>query len=172
MRYSLVAVLAVAVSAIAVAQDQPAGQAAASGWQTFQEDGGRSGALVKADNGSQIVVKCDKPGRREVHAMILSSNDKLAVPNDRPISRPIRFQFDGKAPSTENWRFYETYAMASGKTGDRALARFIVDLRNASKVRTILSTGIGPDVDLTFDVTGAKEAIAHVYEACRDNAPA
>ena len=169
MRYSLVAVLAVAVSAIAIAQDQPASP---SGWQTFEDDSGRSGALVEADSGSQIVIKCDKPGRREVHAMILSSNDKLAVPNDRPISRPIRFQFDGKAPATENWRFYETYAMASGKTGDRALARFIVDLRNASKVRTILSTGIGPDVDLTFDVTGAKEAVTHVYEACKDSAPA
>jgi hypothetical protein len=172
MRYSLAAGLAVAVSAVAVAQDQPAGEAPASGWQTFEDDSGRSGALVKADNGSQIVIKCDKSGRREVHAMILSSNDKLAVPNDRPISRPIRFQFDGKSPSTENWRFYETYAMASGKTGDRALARFVVNLRNASNVRTILSTGIGPDVDITFDVTGAREAIAHVYEACGDNAPA
>ncbi|HWK41873.1 MAG TPA: hypothetical protein VNR60_08065 [Croceibacterium sp.] len=169
MRYSLVAALAVAISVTAVAQDQPA---SASGWQTFGEEGGRSGALVKADNGSQIVIKCDKPGKREVHAMIMSANDKLAVPNDRPISRPIRFQFDNKSPATENWRFYETYAMASGKTGDRALARFIVGLRNASKVRTILSTGIGSDVDLSFDVAGAQKAIAHVYEACRDSAPA
>ncbi len=172
MRYSLVAALAVAVSAVAVAQDQPAGDTPASGWQTFEEDSGRSGALLRADNGSQIVIKCDKPGRREVHAMILSSNDKLAVPNPRPISRPIRFQFDSKSPSTENWRFYETYAMASGKTGDRALARFIVNLRNASSVRTLLSTGIGPDVDITFDVTGAAEAIAHVYDTCKDSAPA
>jgi len=169
MRYSLVAALAVAISATAVAQDQPA---SASGWQTFEEDGGRSGAILEAANGSQIVIKCDKPGKREVHAMIISANDKLAVPNARPISRPIRFQFDSKAPATENWRFYETYAMASGKTGDRALARFVVGLRNASKVRAILSTGIGPDVDLSFDVAGAQEAIAHVYEACRDSAPA
>lgn len=171
MRYSLVAALAVAISAVAVAQDQPAGEASASGWQTFEEDGGRSGALVKADNGSQIVIKCDKPGKREVHAMIMSANDKLAIPNSRPISRPIRFQFDNKSPATENWGFYETYAMASGKTGDRSLARFVVGLRNASKVRAILSTGIGADVNISFDVTGAKEAIAHVYEACNDSAP-
>lgn len=172
MRYSLAAALAVAVSAAAVAQNQPAGEAPTSGWQTFEDDSGRSGVLLKADNGSQIVIKCDKPGKREVHAMIMSSNDRLAVPSSRPISRPIRFQFDSKSPSTENWRFYETYAMASGKTGDRALARFVVDLRNASKVRTLLSTGIGPDVDISFDVAGAKDAIAHVYEACRDSAPA
>jgi hypothetical protein len=169
MRHALAAILVAALSTVAVAQDQPAGQASA--WQLF-EDGGRSGALVKADDGAQIVIKCDKPGRREVHAMILSGEDRLAIPNDRPISRPIRFQFDNKSPSTENWRFYEKYAMASGKTGDRALAHFIVDLRNATKLRAILDTGIASPVEKNFDVTGAKEAIAHVYEACRDNAPA
>jgi hypothetical protein len=168
MRHALVALATVAISASAVAQDQPA----ASQWQLFEEDSGRSGALIKADDGSQIVLKCDTPGRREVHAIIMSADKKLAVPTTRPISRSIRFQFDSKSPATENWRFYETYATALGKTGDRALARFVVDLRKASSLRLRLSTGIGPDVDMSFNVAGAQEAIAHVYEKCRDNAPA
>lgn len=172
MKHSLVAVLAATVSTVAVAQDQPAAQAPASAWQNFEQESGSSGAIVKAADGSQLVVKCDKPGRREVHAMILSGDKRLAVPNDRPISRPIRFQFDNDSPTTENWRFYEKRAEALGRTGDRALARFIADLRNASTLRLRLDTGIGPEVEMSFDVAGAREAVTRVYEACRDSAPA
>lgn len=171
MRHSLAAVAAVAVSTGAIAQEQAASQAAQSAWQNF-EQGDMKGAVLEAPDGSQLVIKCDKPGRREVYALIFSPEKKLAVPNSRPISRPIRFTFDGKSPSTENWRFYEQYATALGKTNDRALPRFIIDLRKASTLRMILSTGIGPDVEMEFDVTGAREAIEHVYEVCRDNAPA
>ena len=172
MRHALAAVLAVAISTAAVAQDQPAAQAPASAWQNFEQESGVTGTLLRAADGSQLIIKCDKPGRREVHAMILSGDKRLAVPNDRPISRPIRFQFDNKSPSTENWRFYEKRAEALGKTGDRALARFISDLRGASTLRLRLETGIGPDVEMSFDVAGAREAVAHVYEVCRDSAPA
>lgn len=172
MRHSLAAVIVAAISTAAVAQDQPAGEAPASAWQNFEQDNGTKGAIIQAADGSQLVIKCDKPGRREVHAMILSADKKLAAPSSRPVSRPIRFQFDNKSPSTENWRFYETRAEALGKTGDRALARFITDLRRASRLRMILDTGIGPNVEMNFDVTGAGEAVAHVYEACNDSPPA
>jgi len=169
MRHSLAAILAVAASTAAVAQDQPAAQASA--WQNV-EQGDVKGAITQASDGSQLLIKCDKPGRREVHAMILSADKKLAVPNDRPISRPIRFQFDNKAPATESWRFYEKRAEALGKTGDRALARFIADLRNASMLKMRLDTGIGPDVEIDFNVAGARDAISQVYTACGDSPPA
>jgi hypothetical protein len=171
MRHSLAAVAVAALSTAALAQEQPAAQAPQSAWQNF-EQGEMKGAVLQAADGSQLVIKCDKPGRREVYAMIVSPEKKLAAPSSRPVSRPIRFMFDDKSPSTENWRFYEQYTTALGKTSDRALPRFIVDLRKASKLRMILNTGIGPDVEMEFDVTGAGDAVTHVYEACNDREPA
>jgi len=168
-------VLAVSVTALATAgyaQEPAPAQQAAVPWEVFSEDGGRNGALVKSADGSQLVLKCDKPGRREVHAIVLAPSKKLAVPNDRPISRPIRFQFDGGAPKTESWGFYEHHAIAQGKTSDRALARFIAGLRGTSNVKMRLDTGIGSDVDLEFDVAGSQEVISRVYDSCNDNEPA
>lgn len=167
MKYPLLAFALATASSAALAQDQTAS------WEFFEEDGGRSGATLRADNGAQLVLKCDKPGRREVHAILLAAgSDRLAVPNERPVSRPITFQFDGRAPRTESWGFYEKYAIAQGKTSDRALARFVTALRNASTVRARLDTGISSDVEMNFDVTGAGQAVSQVYEACRDSAPA
>lgn len=165
MRILAMSVLAMAVAAPVVAQAQ------ASSWQFFEEAGGRNGASVKAADGTQLVLKCDKPGRREVHAIVLSPNDKLAVPNQRPISRPITFQFDGTAPKTEPWGFYPQYAIAQGKSNDRTLAHFVVALKDASNVKLRLDTGIGPDVDMQFNVAGAHEAITRVYQMCNDTIP-
>ena len=162
--------LALGISLAALAAAASAQEPAAT-WEFFEQDGGRNGALVKAADGSQLVLKCDKPGRREVHAIVLAPAEKLAVPNDRPISRPITFRFDGGAPKTESWGFYEHHAIAQGKTSDRALARFIAGLRGTSNVTLRLDTGIGPDADLEFNVAGAEEAISRVYEACKDNKP-
>lgn len=171
MRHTLAAAFVAAISTAAVAQDQPAAEAPASAWQNFEE-GEMKGAVLEAPDGSQLVIKCDQPGRREVYALIFSPEKKLAAPSSRPVSRPIRFEFDGKAPSTQDWRFYEQYATALGKTNDRALPRFIIDLRKATRLRMILDTGIGPDVEMNFDLAGAQEAVTHVYEVCRDTAPA
>ena len=148
-----------ALAAAASAQAPAPAQEPAATWEFFEEDGGRNGALVKAADGSQLILKCDKPGRREVHAIVLAPSEKLAVPNDRPISRPIRFQFDGGAPKTESWGFYEHHA------------RFIAGLRGTSDVKMRLDTGIGPDVDLEFGVAGSEAAIARVYKACNDSEP-
>jgi len=174
MKYCVVAIGVAALSAVAAsAQEQaPPAEAAASPWQFFKEDGGRTGASVRSADGSQLVLKCDKPGRREVHAIILSSTERLAVPNSRAVSRPITFQFDGGSPKTESWGFYTQHALAQGKTSDRALARFVTGLRGSSAVKLRLDTGIGSDVVLDFDVTGAREAVTRVYADCNDSAPA
>ena len=156
MRNLVLGISMTALAAAASAQAPAPAPEPAATWEFFEEDGGRNGALVKAADGSQLILKCDKPGRREVHAIVLAPSEKLAVPNDRPISRPIRFQFDGGAPKTESWGFYEHHAIAQGKTSDRALARFIAGLRGTSDVKMRLDTGIGPDVDLEFGVAGSK----------------
>jgi len=169
MRYVMMSVAALAAVPVAA---QEAAPAPTSAWEFFEADGGRSGASVKAADGTQLVLKCDKPGSREVHAILLSPNDKLAVPNQRPISRPITFQFDGKAPKTESWGFYTQYAIAQGmRTTDRTLAHFISGLKGASQVKMRLDTGIGPDVTMDFNVAGSQEAITRVYEMCKDSVP-
>ena len=171
MRF-LVFSVAVAAAVPAAAQQEAAAQQPASVWQFFEEAGGLSGAWVRAANGEQLILKCDKPGRREVHAIVMAPSEKLAAPSARPISRPIRFQFDSKAPKNEDWGFFEHHAIALGKTSDRALAHLLTGLRDSSRVRMILDTGIGPDVDLSFDTAGAQDAITRVYEACNDSVPA
>lgn len=168
MKYAVLALATAAASSAALAQAP-----AAATWEFFEADGGRNGASLKAPDGSQLVLKCDKPGRREVHAIFLAGGeDKLAAPSQRPVSRPITFQFDGGAPRTENWSFYERYAMAQGKTADRALARFVAGLRGATKVNLRLDTGISSDVVMNFDVAGARDAVAKVYDLCKDSQPA
>ena len=171
MRNLVLGISMTALAAAASAQAPAPAPEPAATWEFFEEDGGRNGALVKAADGSQLILKCDKPGRREVHAIVLAPSEKLAVPNDRPMSRPIRFQFDGGAPKTESWGYYEHHAIAQGKTSDRALARFIAGLRGTSDVKMRLDTGIGPDVDLEFGVAGSEAAIARVYKACNDSEP-
>jgi len=165
MRYCVLGLALAAASGAVVAQDQP------SAWSLFEAEGGRNGASVNSADGSRLVIKCDKPGRREVHAMVMPADGKLAAPTTRPIARAITFRFDEGAPKTESWGFYETYAIAQGKTSDRALARFVNGLRGSSKVRMRFDTGIGPDVEADFDVTGSTEAIARVYEICKDTPP-
>ncbi|HYD25646.1 MAG TPA: hypothetical protein VEB68_12705 [Croceibacterium sp.] len=166
MKFAIVAAGLVAVAAAASGQEQ------ASRWSYFEGEGGMTGAAVQAADGSQLILKCDKPGRREVYAMVVSGDARLAVPNQRPISRPITVRADGKSPETGDWRFYERYATALGKTSDRTLARFVVDLRNASSLNMRLDTGISQDVVVDFDVTGASEVVPHVYEVCKDTMPA
>ena len=172
MRNLVVALGLAAVSAAAFGQEAAApAEGQASAWQLFENDDGKKGAIATATDGSQLVLKCDKPGRREVHAIILAPSERLSAPTTRPVSRPIWFQFDGNAPKTERWGFFEHYAIAQGKTPDRTLARFVVHLRGSSKVRMRLDTGIGPDVELDFNVAGSEAAIAQVYERFYVSAP-
>ena len=74
MRNLVVALGLAAISAAALGQEAAAPAAAqASAWQLFENDDGKKGAIATAADGSQLVLKCDKPGRREVHAIILAA---------------------------------------------------------------------------------------------------
>ncbi len=35
-----------------------------------------------------------------------------------------------------------------------------------------LETGMGPDVEMAFDITGSAEAVTRVYSLCKDTVPA
>ena len=170
MRYFAVGLSLAVVSAAAVAQTMTPGPGK---WQYFDAAGGMSGARV-AGTGGTLVVKCDKPGKREVYSMIVADGAKLALPSQRPPSRPIRYQFDDKTIKTGSWRLYETYATALGKTqdGGAELDHFIIELRKAAKVNMRIDTGMSADVVMDYDVTGAREAVNHVYQVCKDEQPA
>src|SRR4051812_4310843 len=166
MRFSIL-MGAVALAAVpAMAQDQ------ASVWGFFDANGG-SGAGVAGPGGNQLMIKCDKPGKKEVYAIIVSSTKELGAASitTNPISRPIQFRFDGKPPVSDNWRFYPKSAAATGKTADRALPRFISSVAGAAKMDLILDTGLGAPVPMSFDVTGAGPAIKTVYDKCKDEMP-
>lgn len=167
MRISLMMVAAALVAGPALAQDQ------ASAWGFFDANGG-SGAGVAGDGGNQLMIKCDKPGKKEVYAIIVSGSKELGAASitTNPISRPIAFRFDGKPPVDDNWRFYPKSAAATGKTSDRALPRFIGSLAGASKLDLLLDTGLGAPVPMSFNVTGAAAAIKTVYDKCKDEMPA
>jgi hypothetical protein len=172
MRYGLL--MAAAVAAIpfaALAQGQAA--PAASAWGFF-DAGTSSGAGVQAADGAQLIFKCDKPGKKEVYVVVVSPKEELGAPSiTTPISRPVSFSLDGKPPVKDNWRFYQRSAVATGKTADRALPRFIQMVSSASKVEMRLDTGLrSQDVVMTFNTAGAADAIKTVYGKCKDDVPA
>jgi hypothetical protein len=167
MRFSVIMGAAVLAAVPAVAEGQD------SVWGFFDAAGG-SGAGVQGADGNQLLFKCDKPGKREVYAIIVSASKELGAASitTNPISRPISFRFDGKPPVSDNWRFYPKTAAATGKTADRALPRFVAALSGASKLDLLLDTGLGAPVPMSFNVTGAGDAIKTVYDKCKDQVPA
>ena len=170
MRYGLLMAPAVAaVPFAALAQ----GQAPASAWGFF-DAGTSSGAGVQATDGAQLIFKCDKPGKKEVYVVVVSPKEELGAPSiTTPISRPVSFSLDGKPPVKDNWRFYQRSAVATGKTADRALPRFIQWVTSASKVDMRLDTGLrSAEVVMSFNVAGASDAIKTVYQKCKDDVPA
>lgn len=163
MRVLMVAVALTAVPAAAQAQG--------SAWGVFGGEGNdSSGAGVQSADGSQLILKCDKPGRYEVHAVVFSSS-KLVGPARRPVMSTITFRFDDGAAVKENWRFYEQTAVAVDQTNERALSRFLERLADAKKLNLRLEPEGRQPLDLSFDVAGARDAIAQVYQSCKDENP-
>jgi hypothetical protein len=88
--------------------------------------------------------------------------------------RSAELRFDDKAPFEDRWRFYEKYVVAINKDGERSLTRLLSGMGDAQKLELRLypERGKSKVVTLNFNVAGAKEAIAQVYESCKDTNPA
>ena len=109
---------------LAVLASSAHGQATA--WGAF-EDGKGYGVGLRGADGSQLILKCDKPGRNEVYALILT--DKLLVPPAQTyVMRPVAISIDSKAPASDNWRTYEKYIVAVNKGRERSLTRLLTGL--------------------------------------------
>ena len=164
MRYWVLGVALAALSAAAGAQN--------SAWGFFGSPGQASGAGVQAADGSQLLIKCDKPGKRRVFAVVVATtNLARPLPNDQFESFPVTLRMDDKAAWDDNWRFNDKFAMAVDKGNDRSLTRLLAKLDGATALQVQLRPFKAAPVLINFKVAGAHDAIAKVYEACQDDSP-
>lgn len=161
MRYLLIGVAMAAVSA--------AGQAQSS-WGSF-EAGASSGVGLQGAGGTQLLLKCDKPGKGEVYATVVTPAN-LVPPSQTFTMRPVKVRVDGGAPREDRWRFYEHAAVAVDKKTERSLSRLLAEIADAKKLEVRMEPGNRtPAADASFDIGGAKDAIAQVYASCKDDMP-
>jgi hypothetical protein len=167
MNRMLIGVALIAVSTGALAQD-----AAETDWAYFEPEGAPLQAGVVAEDGSQLILKCDKPGKRSVYAVV-ATNTSLAAPmsDDRYESHPVTLRMDENPPWDDNWRFNGRFAMAVDKGNTRALSRLLEKLRSADKVELRFKPNNGLQTIVNFATTGAHDAIARVYASCKDEVP-
>lgn len=164
MRYWIMGAALAALSVSAGAQT--------SAWGFFGGGNGAAGAGVQASDGSQFLIKCDKPGKRQVFAVVVSTlNLAPPVASNRYESDPVTVRMDQTAPYDDNWRFNDKFAMAVDQGNTRSLTRLLQRLSGASKMEIHLKPVGKGEVFTTFDVTGAKAAIDKVYADCKDVNP-
>jgi hypothetical protein len=164
MRYYVVGAAMAAVAAGVLAQGTP------SPWRYFEPAGQPMQAGVVNADGAQLILKCDKPGKKSVYAVMVNPQP-LVPPRESPFLLPTEVRFDENAPQEDRWRFYQNSAVAIDMRGQLALTRFMVGLPTASKLRLRMYVERGRTVEVSFDVGGAQEAIRRVYESCQDDVP-
>ena len=164
MRKWIIGIGAAAIAAGASAQD------AASKWAYFEPEGQPMQAGVVNAEGAQLILKCDKPGKKSVYVVMV--NPEPLVPASRdPFILPTEVRFDDGSPLEDRWRYYDQSAVAINMRGQNALDRFMTGLPSASKLRVRMYVERGRTIEVNFDVAGAQEAINRVYESCQDDAP-
>lgn len=164
MRYWTLGVALLALSATATAQE--------SAWGYFGSAGSGSGAGVQASDGSQLLIKCDKPGKHSVFAVVVAKANLAApLPGNRYESQPVTVRMDESAPYNENWRFNDRFAMAVDQGNVRSLTTLLGKLATAKTMEIQLKPLDHAVYTTTFNVTGAKAAIDKVYKDCGDTNP-
>lgn len=163
---------AFAALSAAVAAQAPAGPPADTKWGFFTPEGGTLQAGVVAADGSQLILKCDKPGRRRVYAVVLATNSLAApLPDNQFESFSVTVRIDQKPPFEDNWRFNDRFAMAMDQGNVRALTRLLGQLHDASTIELRFKPLNGSLTVVNFEVTGARDAIERVYASCDDTVP-
>ena len=163
MRYIL---LAAALAAGPASAQQPA-----TPWQYFEPDGSPVQAGVVNAQGAQLILKCDKPGKGQVYAAVVSP-EKLVPPSNQPfVTRALELRFDADAPIEDRWRYYEQSVVAIDQKPTIALSRFLNELADSAKFHIRMNPERQRFVEAEFDVVGARDAIARVYASCGDQSP-
>ena len=157
---------AVALVAVPVAAQQPA-----SPWQYYEPAGGTLQAGVVNPQGAQLILKCDKPGKGQVYAVVVTP-EKLVPPSNEPfVTRALELRFDADATIDDRWRYYENSVVAIDQKPTIALTRFLNELADASTFHIRMQPERARFVEAEFSVGGAREAIGRVYTSCRDTSP-
>jgi hypothetical protein len=125
-------------------------------------------AFVQASDGTQFILKCDEPGKRNVYGMI-SADSKLGRPGPQPITRTITYRFDGGRPNKDNWRYYETTAVAFNTSRERQLPKLLELMKDAKQMEVRLEPIDGTPLTTSFEIAGTADAVARVYESCEDD---
>jgi hypothetical protein len=163
MRYLMIAVALAAAPAAAQQQASP--------WQYFEPEGGTIQAGVVNAQGAQLILKCDKPGKGQVYAVVVTP-EKLVPPSNQPfVNRSAELRFDAGATIEDRWRYYENSVVAIDQKPTVALSRFLNGLANAAKFHIRLNPERARYVEAEFDVGGARDAIGRVYTSCQDQSP-
>ena len=160
-------ILGVAVAAIAAGVSA---QGTASKWAYFEQDGQPLMAGVVNADGAQLIMKCDKPGKKSVYVVMVNPEPLVPAARD-PFILPTEVRFDENSPQEDRWRFIGNSAMAMNARGQLALDRLMDGLPSASKLRLRMYVERGRTIEVSFDVAGAQEAINRVYESCKDDLP-
>ena len=132
-------------------------------WQFYDPGNGTLQAFVIAADGTQLILKCDQPGKRKVFAVVVN-NSSLAPPlsDDKFESGPVMFRVDEGAPQNDNWRFNDKFAMAVNQGNVRSLTRLLEQIDGGNTVEVRLKPVGRTETALKFDVAGAREAIEKV----------
>lgn len=162
MRYCVVAAALVAISSAAWSQ--------AEGWNMYEGDDGLMQVFVVSPDGTQLIFKCDKPGKNQIYAIAVSPTRLVAPSRDDQV-RDVHLRFDQGAPTTIRWRYRDTTARAVSSSRDTSLPRFLNLLADAKTLEIRFDPLEGKAVVANFSVDGTREAVAMVYESCKDQNP-
>lgn len=160
-------IIGIGVAAIAAGASAQSG---ASKWAYFEPDGAPMQAGVVNAQGAQLILKCDKPGKKSVYVVMVNPEPLVPPARDAYIL-PTEVRFDESAPQEDRWRFIGNSAMAMNARGQLALDRLMDGLPTASTLRLRMYVERGRTIEVSFDVAGAQDAIARVYESCKDDVP-
>jgi hypothetical protein len=164
MRYLALGVALAGLSVAAVAQS--------SAWGFFNGDNGTMGAGVQSVDGAQLLLKCDKVGKHQVFAVVAANSVIAApLPSNRFESQPVTVRVDGKPTWNDNWRFYDKFALAVDQGNTRSLTRLLSEMKGGSKLTIELKPVKFLGRTYNFDIAGAADAAAKVYEGCKDDNP-
>jgi hypothetical protein len=162
MHKTMLAIGLLAIGGSAAAQN--------SSWGYFENEDGLLMAGVQTADGEQLIFKCDEAGKGSVMAVVVPRT-QLAPPQRRAPARIVRYQVDGGSVEEDQWRYYPEGAMAMNTNRERTLPRFLREMADGQELKVTLLPQDAPRMIITFNVTGAREALDRVYQSCGDENP-
>jgi len=164
MRIGVLGLAVAALSSAVVAQEQ-------GDWAYFTGDDGLVQAGVQSADGWQFILKCDKPGKGSVYAVVVTTKPLVVTGSKSYQTRPAIISADGGAPDSQVWRYVDQFAMAVDYQHDRNLTRTLQELDGKSKFDIELQPDLMTHVRSSFNIKGTRDAAARVFQSCKDTNP-